>query len=66
MYVNAPKAVRPIRTIDLTKPGAWSAAQKANEEALLAAISPGRDQVFDQVAAEEATETLREARVVGE
>ena len=33
---------------------------------ILAAISPGRDQVFDQVAAEEATETLREARVVGE
>jgi hypothetical protein len=66
MYVNAPKAVRPIRTIDLTKPGAWSAAQKAAEEARLAAISPGRDQVFDQVAAEEATEALREARVVGE
>ncbi len=65
-YVTAPKAVRPIRTIDLTKPGAWSAAQKAAEEARLAAIAPGRDQVFDQVAAEEATEALREARAAGE
>ena len=65
-YVTAPKAVRPIRTIDLTKPGAWTAAQKAAEEARLAAISPGRDQVFDQVAAEEATEAMREARAAGE
>ena len=65
-YVTAPKAVRPIRTIDLTKPGVWSAAQKAAEEARLAAIAPGRDQVFDQVAAEEATEALREARAAGE
>ena len=65
-YVTAPKAVRPIRTIDLTKPGVWSAAQRAAEEARLAAISPGRDQVFDQVAAEEATAAVREARAANE
>ena len=53
-YVTAPKAVRPHRVIDLTKPGEWTQAQREAEEARLAAIAPSRDDVFDQVAAEEA------------
>lgn len=53
-YVTAPKAVRPHRIIDLTRPGEWTEAQKQAEEARLAAVAPSRDEVFDQVAAEEA------------
>lgn len=53
-YVTAPKAVRAHRIIDLTKPGAWTEEQKQAEQAALAAIAPSRDEVFDQVAAEEA------------
>jgi hypothetical protein len=53
-YVTAPKAVRSHRVIDLTRPGAWSEAQKIAEEERLAAVAPSRDEVFDQIAAEEA------------
>ena len=53
-YVTAPKAVRSHRIIDLTRPGEWTEAQKQAEEARLSAVAPSRDQVFDQVAAEEA------------
>jgi hypothetical protein len=53
-YVTAPKAVRPHRVIDLTRPGEWTEAQKSAEEARLAAVAPSRDEVFDRVAAEEA------------
>ena len=53
-YVSAAKAVRAHRVIDLTKPGAWTADQQAEEAARLAAIAPSRDQVFDQVAADAA------------
>lgn len=53
-YVTAPKAVRPSRVIDLTRPGEWTEAQKSAEEARLSAVAPSRDEVFDQVAAEEA------------
>jgi hypothetical protein len=53
-YVTAPKAVRAHRVIDLTKPGEWTEAQKRAEEARLMAIAPTRDEVFDQIAAEEA------------
>ena len=53
-YVTAPKAVRAHRVIDLTKPGAWTAEQQAEEDARLSAIAPSRDEVFDQVAADAA------------
>lgn len=53
-YVTAPKAVRPHRVIDLTRPGEWTEAQKRAEQARLSAVAPSRDEVFDQVAAEEA------------
>lgn len=67
-YVTAPKAVRPHRVIDLTKPGEWTQAQREAEEARLAAIAPSRDDVFDQVAAEEAVRLAEEAkkRAVGD
>jgi hypothetical protein len=53
-YVTAPKAVRAHRVIDLTKPGAWTAEQQAEEAVRLSAIAPSRDEVFDQVAADAA------------
>lgn len=53
-YVTAPKAVRAHRVIDLTRPGEWTEAQKQAEEARLRAVAPSSDEVFDQVAAEEA------------
>jgi hypothetical protein len=49
-YVTAPKAVPAKRIIDLTVPGAWSAEQKAQAESVI----PTRDELFDQVLAEEA------------
>jgi hypothetical protein len=49
-YVSAPKAVPAKRIIDLTVPGAWSAEQKALTESVV----PTRDELFDQVLAEEA------------
>ena len=49
-YVTAPKAVPAKRIIDLTVPGAWSAEQKAQAESVV----PTRDELFDQVLAEEA------------
>ena len=48
-YATAPKAVVPNRVIDLTVPGAWSAAQEAE-------LLPSRDELFDQELAEEAAE----------
>lgn len=67
-YATAPKAVRPHRVIDLTKPGEWTQAQREAEEARLAAIAPSRDEVFDQVAAEEAVKIAEDAkkRAVGD
>ena len=65
-YVNAAKALRPHRTIDLTKPGAWTEAQRAEEAARLAAIAPDRDNVFDQVEAEIAASQDENRRVSGE
>ena len=48
-YVNAPKAITPKRIIDLTVPGAWLENQKVTNEDLIP-----RDELFDQVLAEEA------------
>lgn len=60
-YVNAPKAVVPKRTIDLTTPGQWSDEQERLAREALAAASPSRDEVFDQQLADEAVERLRHA-----
>jgi hypothetical protein len=43
-YATAAKAIPTNRVIDLTVPGAWSAAQKAQDESIL----PSRDELFDQ------------------
>jgi hypothetical protein len=50
-YAMAPKAIPSNRIIDLTVPGAWSAAQQASAEAEL---MPSRDELFDQELAENA------------
>lgn len=53
-YATAPKAVTSKRVIDLTVPGAWTAAQEA-------ALAPSRDELFDQVLADEAAQELGRA-----
>lgn len=62
-YVSAPKAAAQRRVIDLTIPGAWSEAQ---ERALREAMAPARDQIFDQVQADEIEEQVRGLRASGE
>jgi hypothetical protein len=57
-YLTAPKAVRAHRVIDLTKPGAWTEEQQAEEALRLSAIAPSRDEVFDQVAADAAASVI--------
>jgi hypothetical protein len=65
-YVNAPKAVTPRRTIDLTTPGQWSEDQERLAREALAAATPSRDQVFDQDLAEQAVEKLNQSRAANE
>jgi hypothetical protein len=65
-YVNAPKAVVPKRVLDLTIPGQWSEEQERLEREALAAVSPSRDQIFDQQLADEAVERLNQARAANE
>lgn len=65
-YVNAPKAIVPKRTIDLTIPGAWADDQEILAQEALAAGAPSRDQVFDQQLAEEAVERLRQNRAANQ
>ena len=50
-YLTSSKAVPSNRLIDLTVPGAWSAAQQAEAD-----LFPGRDEIFDQEVAENAAE----------
>jgi hypothetical protein len=50
-YATAPKAIPSNRIIDLTIPGAWTAAQQASAESELL---PSRDELFDQELAENA------------
>lgn len=47
-YVTAPKAMRPIRVIDLTTPGAWSSGRVLDEDA-----TPDEDLLAAEVAADE-------------
>ena len=63
-YVSAPKAVQPKRIIDLTEPGKWSDEQEALERAARAAAAPSRDEVCDQLLADEAVERVRANRAV--
>ena len=65
-YVNAPKAVAPKRVLDLTVPGQWSEEQQRLERDALAAVSPSRDQIFDQQLADEAVDRLKQARASNE
>ena len=64
--MNAPKAVTPKRVIDLTTPGQWSEEQERLEREALAAVSPSRDEIFDQQLADEAVERLNQARAANE
>ena len=50
IYVTAPKAITPKRTIDLTTPGKWSAEQERQS----ALEIPSQDELFDQELAEQA------------
>ena len=61
-YANSAKAV-PRRKIDLTVPGAWSAAQ---EEELRKFLKPSSDEIFDQSIADEVEEQIRTNRAANE
>ena len=65
-YVSAPKAVQPKRVIDLTVTGAWTAEQERLASDALSAVAPARDEVFDQLLAEQAVERLRQNRASNE
>jgi len=65
-YLSAPKAVTPKRVIDLTEPGRWSEEQERLAIAALNAAAPSKDEIFDQILAEEAVDRLRESKVVNE
>jgi hypothetical protein len=47
-YVTAPKAVRPIRVIDLTTPGAWTSGRLLDDESV-----PDEDVLAAEMAADE-------------
>jgi hypothetical protein len=61
-YANSAKAA-PRRRIDLTVPGAWSAAQ---EEDLKRFLKPSSDEIFDQTIADEVEEQIRTKRAANE
>ncbi|MGA1706339.1 MAG: hypothetical protein ACO39X_04765 [Candidatus Nanopelagicaceae bacterium] len=66
-YLTAPKVVQTRRVIDLTNPGAWSAAHAAKddksfEEVSREALAPSPDQIFDQEVAEEVAERIERLR----
>ena len=65
-YLNAPKAVSAKRVIDLTNPAQWSEEQERLEREALAAISPSRDEIFDQQLADEAVDRLNQSRAANE
>jgi hypothetical protein len=54
-YVTAPKAVRPIRVIDLTSPGAWTSGRLLEDE-----VPVLDDTLADEVADAEALDALLE------
>lgn len=62
-YLSAPKVVQTRRVIDLTTPGAWTAANAAKmEEVSREVLAPHPDQVFDQEIAEEVAEHIERLR----
>jgi hypothetical protein len=70
-YLTAPKVVQTRRVIDLTNPGAWSAANESKigsnsgltwDEASRAALAPSPDEIFDQEVAEEVAERIEQLR----
>ena len=65
-YVSAPKAIMPKRVIDLTTPGEWSEEQERLERLALAAVSPSRDEIFDQQLADEAVDRLNQSRAANQ
>ena len=65
-YLSAPKAVSQKRTIDLTEPGRWSEEQEKLAIAALNAVAPSKDEIFDQILADEAVDRLNESKAVNE
>ena len=65
-YLSAPKAVSPKRIIDLTEPGRWSEEQEKLAIAALNAVAPSKDEIFDQILADEAVDRLRDSKAVNE
>jgi hypothetical protein len=62
-YLSAPRVVQTRRVIDLTTPGAWSAANAAKmEEESRAVLAPSPDQIFDQEIADEVAERIERLR----
>jgi DNA-binding TFAR19-related protein (PDSD5 family) len=64
--LSAPKAVSQTRIIDLTEPGRWSDEQEKLAIAALNAVAPSKDEIFDQILADEAVDRLNESKVVNE
>ena len=65
-YLSAPKAVSQKRIIDLTEPGRWSDEQENLAIAALNAVAPSKDEIFDQILADEAVDRLNESKAVNE
>jgi uncharacterized membrane protein YuzA (DUF378 family) len=65
-YLSAPKAVAQNRIIDLTEPGRWSEEQEKLAIAALNAVAPSKDEIFDQIVANEAVDRLRDSKAVNE
>jgi hypothetical protein len=65
-YLSAPKAVASKRLIDLTEPGKWSDEQEKLAIAALNAVAPSKDEIFDQILADEAVDRLRENKAANE
>ncbi len=59
-YLSAPRVVTTRRVIDLTNPGAWSAAQEELDPR--EALAPKPDQIFDQEVAEVVAERIERLR----
>ena len=65
-YLSAPKAVSQTRIIDLTEPGRWSEEQENLAIAALNAVAPSKDEIFDQILADEAVDRLRDSKAANE
>ena len=52
--------------IDLTEPGRWSDEQEQLAIAALNAVAPSKDEIFDQILANEAVDRLRDSKAANE